>query len=87
MKTIGIFNMIAAYICSIISIAGVTYYVAFEAMYANAFILSLAKPAKLSMNALAFEAMYANAFILSLAGFAMFMIAETLKKEWRQGKL
>jgi hypothetical protein len=62
MKTIGIFNMIAAYICSIISIAGVTYYVAFEAMYANA-------------------------FILSLAGFAMFMIAETLKKEWRQGKL
>jgi hypothetical protein len=44
------------------SIAGVTYYVAFEAMYANA-------------------------FILSLAGFAMFMIAETLKKEWRKGKL
>ena len=61
MKTIGIFNMIAAYVCSIISVVAVTYYVALQ--------------------------MFANAFLLSLAGFAMFMIAETLKKEWRKGKL
>ena len=36
---------------------------------------------------IAFTGEYANAFIMSLAGFAMFMIAETLKNEWRQGKL
>ena len=61
MKTIGIFNMIAAYACSVISVGAVIYYIALQ--------------------------MFANAFILSLAGFAMFMIAETLKGEWRQGKL
>ena len=42
MKVFGLFNMVAAYICTIISIVSVTYYVAFEAMYANAFILALA---------------------------------------------
>jgi hypothetical protein len=61
MKTIGIFNMIAAYLCSVISVGAVIYYIALQ--------------------------MFANAFILSLAGFAMFMIAETLKGEWRKGKL
>jgi hypothetical protein len=61
MKTIGIFNMIAAYLCSVISVGVVIYYIALQ--------------------------MFANAFMLSLAGFAMFMIAETLKGEWRKGKL
>ena len=61
MKTIGIFNMIATYVCSIISLVAVIYYVALQ--------------------------MFANAFLMSLAGFAMFMIAETLKNEWRKGKL
>jgi len=42
MKVFGLFNMVAAYICTIISIVNVTYCVAFEAMYANAFIMSLA---------------------------------------------
>lgn len=61
MKRIGIFNMIATYVCSVISVVAVIYYIALQ--------------------------MFANAFILSLAGFAMFMIAETLKGEWRKGKL
>lgn len=42
MKVFGLFNMVAAYICTMIAIASVTYYIAFEAMYANAFIMSLA---------------------------------------------
>lgn len=42
MKVFGLFNMVAAYICTIISIVSVTYYVAFAAMYANAFIMALA---------------------------------------------
>ena len=41
MKTIGIFNMIAAYLCSVISVGAVIYYIALQ-MFANAFILSLA---------------------------------------------
>jgi hypothetical protein len=35
----------------------------------------------------AFSHEYGNALIMALAGGAMFIIAETLKKEWRQGKL
>jgi len=30
---------------------------------------------------------FGNAIIMALAGGAMFIIAETLRKEWRQGKL
>jgi hypothetical protein len=62
MKVFGLFNMVAAYACSIISVVTVTYNVAFSHEYGNA-------------------------LIMALAGGAMFIIAETLKKEWRQGKL
>lgn len=42
MKVFGLFNMVAAYICVIISMVSVTYYVIFANMFANAFIMSLA---------------------------------------------
>jgi hypothetical protein len=42
MKAFGLFNMFAAYVCTIICIVSVTYYVAFAGMYANAIILGLA---------------------------------------------
>ena len=41
-KAFGLFNMIAAYICVLISMVSVTYYVIFANMFANAFIMSLA---------------------------------------------
>ena len=41
-KAFGLFNMVAAYICVLISMASVTYYVVFANMFANAFIMSLA---------------------------------------------
>lgn len=62
MKTFGLFNMVAAYVCAIISVVSVTYNVAFSHEYGNA-------------------------LIMAVAGGAMFFIAETLKKEWRRGKL
>jgi hypothetical protein len=36
---------------------------------------------------IAFANEYVQAFFMASAGGAMFIIAETLKKEWRQGKL
>lgn len=62
MKVFALFNMVACYMCVIMSIVSVVYHVAFSHEYANA-------------------------IILALAGGAMFIIAEMLKKEWRQGKL
>ena len=62
MKAFGLFNMFAAYACSIMSAGTVVYQVAYSHQYGNA-------------------------VIMSLAGAAMFIIAETLKKEWREGKL
>ena len=41
-KAFGLFNMIAAYICVLISMVSVTYYVIFANMFANAIILGLA---------------------------------------------
>lgn len=41
-KVFALFNMFAAYICVIISMVSVTYYVIFANMFANAFIMSLA---------------------------------------------
>lgn len=41
-KIFGLFNMWAAYMCVIISMVSVTYYVIFANMFANAFIMSLA---------------------------------------------
>ena len=62
MKVFGLFNMVAAYVCTIICMVSFTYNV----IFANEF---------------------GNAIITALVGGAMFIIAETLKKEWRQGKL
>ena len=42
MKVFALFNMVACYMCVIMSVVSVVYYVAFEAMYANAIILGLA---------------------------------------------
>jgi hypothetical protein len=41
-KAFGLFNMVACYICTIICVVSVTYYVAITQQYANAYILSLA---------------------------------------------
>lgn len=40
-----------------------------------------------TVHMIAFANEYVQAFFMALAGGAMFIIAETLKKEWRQGKL
>jgi hypothetical protein len=42
MKVFGLFNMVAAYICTIICVVSVTYYVAITQQYANAYILAVA---------------------------------------------
>lgn len=41
-KAFALFNMVAAYICVLISMVSVTYYVIFANMFANAIIMSLA---------------------------------------------
>jgi hypothetical protein len=41
-KAFGLFNMVACYMCTIISIVSVTYYVTISHQFANAFILALA---------------------------------------------
>lgn len=42
MKVFALFNMVACYMCVIMSIAGVVYQVAFAQEYADAVIMSLA---------------------------------------------
>ena len=40
-----------------------------------------------TVHMIAFASEYVQAFFMALAGGAMFIIAEMLKKEWREGKL
>ena len=42
MKVFALFNMVACYMCVIMSVVSVVYHVAFSHEYANAFILGLA---------------------------------------------
>lgn len=42
MKTFGLFNMVACYMCVIMCIVSVVFQVVFNQDYANAFIMSLA---------------------------------------------